>query len=157
MKVKDFFKGLFALCFLIFLIVLGWAMFTSMVKVFGEYTSAIEPTIVVAIVSGLGAIIVNAIAKVSERKNQAFTIAKEKMTAIYESFLTDLDNAPIVEVASVFTKYQSLFAVNASDDTYQEFLTLKDSESKDPSRLIVSMRNELKVSNKKNKKQDTKA
>ena len=108
MKVKDFFKGLFALCFLIFLIVLGWAMFTSMVKVFGEYTSAIEPTIVVAIVSGLGAIIVNAIAKVSERKNQAFTIAKEKMTAIYESFLTDLDNAPIAEVASVFTKYQKI-------------------------------------------------
>lgn len=157
MKVKDFFKGLFALCFLIFLIVLGWAMFTSMVKVFGEYTSAIEPTIVVAIVSGLGAIIVNAIAKVSERKSQAFAIAKEKMTAVYESFLNDLDNTPIAEVASVFTKYQSLFAVNASDDTYQEFMTLKNSESKDPSRLIVSMRNELKVSNKKNKKQDTKA
>lgn len=39
---------------------------------------------------------------------------------------------------------------------YQEFLLLKDSESKDPSRLIISMRNELKLSNKKNKKQDTK-
>ena len=157
MKVKDFFKGLLALCFLIVLVLLGWAMFTSMVKVFGEYTSAIEPTIVVAIVSGLGAIIVNAIAKVSERKNQAFTITKEKMTAVYESFLTELDGTPTAEDASVFAKYQSLFAVNASDDTYQEFLVLKDSENKDPSRLIVSMRNELKISNKKNKKQDTKA
>ena len=105
MKVKDFFKGLLALCFLIGLVLLCWAMFTSMVKVFGEYTSAVEPTIVVAIVSGLGAIIVNAISKGSERKNQAFTSTKEKMTAVYESFLTELDGAPAAEDASVFAKY----------------------------------------------------
>lgn len=66
MKIKDFFKGIAALLFLIFLILLGWALLTSMIKVFGEYTSAVELTIVVAIISGLGAIIVNAISKHSE-------------------------------------------------------------------------------------------
>ena len=68
MKAKDFFKGLAALLFLIFLILLGWSLLTSMIKVFGDYTSTVEPTIVVAIISGFGAIIVNAISKHSERK-----------------------------------------------------------------------------------------
>lgn len=153
MKAKDFFKGLAALGFLIFLIVFGWALFSSMVKVFGDYTSTVEPTIVVAIISGLGAIIVNAISKHSERKNQVFVKSKEKMTEVYESFLTEFNNASPERTAAVFTKYQSAFSVNASDDTYKEFLALKESNSKDASRLIVSIRNELKMSNKKNKKQ----
>ena len=152
MKAKDFFKGLAALGFIIFLIIFGWALFSSMVKVFGDYTSTVEPTIVVAIVSGLGAIIVNAISKHSERKNQVFAKSKEKMTEVYESFLTEFNNASAEETIAVFTKYQSAFSVNASDDTYNEFLALKESNSQDASRLIVSIRNELKVSSKKNKK-----
>ena len=152
MRVKDFFKSLAALCFLIFLIIMGWALFTSMVKVFGDYTSTVEPTIVVAIVSGLGAIIVNAISKHSERKNQVFMKSKEKMSEVYESFLTDFYSSSPEEIAAVFTKYQSVFAVNASDDTYNEFLALRDSTNNDCSRLIISIRNELKVSSKKNKK-----
>ena len=86
MKAKDFFKGLAALGFLIFLIIFGWALFSSMVKVFGDYTSTVEPTIVVAIVSGLGAIIVNAISKNSERKNQAFMKSKEKWSKYTRTF-----------------------------------------------------------------------
>lgn len=80
MKAKDFLKGLAALLFLIFIVMLGWALLTSMVKVFGDYTSTVEPTIVVAIISGLGAIVVNAISKNSERKNQVFMKSKEKMS-----------------------------------------------------------------------------
>ena len=152
MKIKDFFKGMAALCFLIVLILMGWAMFTSMVKVFGDYTSTVEPTIVVAIVSGLGAIIVNAISKNSERKNQAFTKAKDKMVEVYESFLMEFSDAANEKKGAVFAKYDSLFAVNASDDTYNEFIALKNSETKDATRLIVSIRNEIRVSNKKNKK-----
>ncbi len=156
MKIKDFFKGIAALLFLVSLILMGWALLTSMIKVFGEYTSAVEPTIVVAIISGLGAIIVNAISKHSERKNQAFVKSKEKMVEIYEAFLRDFNGAPDEEKCAVFTRYGNLFAVNASDDTYNEFVALKNSESIDTSRLIVSIRNELKVSSKKNKKQDNK-
>lgn len=89
MRAKDFFKGLAALLFLIFLIMLGWSLLISMVKVFGDYASTVEPTIVVAIISGLGAIIVNAISKNSERKNQAFMKSKEKMAEVCESFLAD--------------------------------------------------------------------
>ena len=157
MKAKDFLKGLAALVFLIFLIVLGWALFTSMVKVFGDYTSTVEPTIVVAIISGLGAIIVNAVSKSSERKNIAFMKSKEKMVEVYEAFLNDFSGATDDEKSLVFKKYDNLFAVNASDDTYNEFIALKNSENKDEARLIVSIRNELKVSSKKNKKQDNKA
>ena len=157
MKIKDFFKGIAALLFLVFLILMGWALLTSMIKVFGEYTSAVEPTIVVAIISGLGAIVVNAISKHSERKNQVYIKTKEKMTEVYESFLADLNNASDEEIVAVFAKYQSTFAVNASDDVYKEFLLLEDSQSKDDSRFIVSIRNELKISNKKNKKQGEKA
>lgn len=157
MKAKDFFKGLAALLFLIFLILLGWSLLTSMIKVFGDYTSTVEPTIVVAIISGLGAIIVNAVSKHSERKSQIFMKSKEKMTGVYESFLTDLNAASAEETSAVFDKYQSAFAVNALDDTYKEFLVLKESEHKDCSRLITSIRNELKVSSKKNKKQGNKA
>lgn len=152
MKAKDFLKGLAALVFLIFLIILGWALFTSMVKVFGDYTSTVEPTIVVAIISGLGAIIINAVSKSSERKNEAFMKSKEKMIKVYEAFLNDLSEATDEEKSSIFKKYDSQFAVNASDDTYNEFIALKNSENKDATRLIVSIRNELKVSNKKNKK-----
>ena len=157
MKAKDFFKGLAALGFLIFLIIFGWALFSSMVKVFGDYTSTVEPTIVVAIISGLGAIIVNAVSKSSERKNVAFMKSKEKMVEVYESFLKELADVPNEEKSAVLAKYDSLFAVNASDDTYNEFIALKNSENKDATRLIVSIRNELKVSSKKNKKQDNKA
>lgn len=71
--------------------------------------------------------------------------------------MTDFYNSSAEESVAVFTKYQSVFAVNASDDTYKEFLALKESENKDASCLIVSMRNELRVSSKKNKKQDNKA
>ena len=157
MKLKDTFitalKFVLSLVFLIALVLLGWSLFTSMVKVFGDYTSTVEPTIVVAIVSGLGAIIVNAISKHSERKNQVFVKSKEKMVEVYESFLKELADAPNEEKSAVLAKYDSLFAVNASDDTYNEFIVLKNSENKDATRLIVSIRNEMKVSSKKNKKQ----
>ena len=152
MKAKDFFKGLAALGFLIFLIIFGWALFSSMVKVFGDYTSTVEPTIVVAIISGLGAIIVNAISKNSERKNQSFIKNKDKMTEVYEGFLKELSDAPDEEKSMVFAKYDCLFAVNATDNTYNEFIVLKNGESEDTTRLIVAIRNELKVSSKKNKK-----
>lgn len=36
MKIKDFLKGIAALLFLVFLILLGWSLLTSMIKVFGE-------------------------------------------------------------------------------------------------------------------------
>ncbi len=161
MKLKDAFitalKFVLSLVFLVALIMLGWSLFTSMVKVFGDYTSTVEPTIVVAIVSGFGAIIVNAISKNSERKNQAFMKSKEKMVEVYEAFLKEFSNAPKDEKSTVLSKYDSLFAVNASDNTYNEFIALKNSENKDVTRLIVSVRNELKVSSKKNKKQDNQA
>lgn len=153
-KAKDFFKGLAALLFLLFLIILGWSLLTSMVKVFGDYTSTVEPTIVVAIISGLGAIIVNAISKYSERKSQIFMKSKEKMTGIYESFLNELSVANNDDaIKTVFGKYKSVFAVNSSDDTYKEFLALESNYSTDKNsdRLIVSIRNEMKLSNKKNK------
>lgn len=160
MKLKDAFitalKFVLSLVFLIALIMLGWSLFTSMVKVFGDYTSTVEPTIVVAIISGLGAIIVNAVSKSSERKNQAFMKSKEKMIEVYENFLKELTDASNEEKSAVLAKYDSLFAVNASDDTYNEFIALKNCENKNATRLIVSIRNELKVSNKKNKKLDNK-
>ena len=150
-------KFILSLVFIIMLILLAWSLLTSMVKVFGDQTKSVEPTIVVAIISGLGAIIVNAVSKSSERKNQAFMKSKEKMVEVYENFLKELADASNEEKSAVLAKYDNLFAVNASDDTYNEFIALKNSENKDVARLIVSIRNELKVSNKKNKKQDNKA
>ncbi len=156
MKFKDIIKGILGIFFLGWLGILVWALFTAMVKAFGEYTSTVEPTIVVAIISGLGAIIVNAISKSSERKGQAFIKSKEKMVEVYEAFLNDFNGVSDEERSAVLKKYESIFAVNASDDTYNEFIALKNSENKDTTRLIVSIRNELKVSNKKNKKQGEK-
>ena len=150
-------KFILSLVFIIMLILLAWSLLTSMVKVFGDQTKSVEPTIVVAIISGLGAIIVNAVSKSSERKNQAFMKSKEKMVEVYENFLKELADASNEEKSAVLAKYDNLFAVNASDDTYNEFIALKNSENKDATRLIISIRNELKVSNKKNKKQDNKA
>lgn len=150
-------KFILSLVFIIMLILLAWSLLTSMVKVFGDQTKSVEPTIVVAIISGLGAIIVNAVSKSSERKNQAFMKSKEKMVEVYENFLKELADASNEEKSAVLAKYDNLFAVNASDDTYNEFIALKNSENKDAARLIVSIRNELKVSSKKNKKQDNKA
>mgnify|MGYP003292698408 CR=1 FL=1 len=53
----------------------------------------------------------------------------------------------------VFNKHKSVFAVNSSDDTYNEFLALENNykTDKNTERLITSIRNEMKVSNKKNK------
>jgi len=150
-------KFILSLAFIITLILLAWSLLTSMVKVFGDQTKSVEPTIVVAIISGLGAIIVNAISKNSERKNQAFMKSKEKMVEVYENFLKELADASNEEKSAVLAKYDNLFAVNASDDTYNEFIALKNSENKDVARLIVSIRNELKVSSKKNKKQNNKS
>ena len=150
-------KFILSLVFIIMLILLAWSLLTSMVKVFGDQTKSVEPTIVVAIISGLGAIIVNAISKNSERKNQAFMKSKEKMVEVYETFLNDFDGVSDEERSAVLKKYESLFAVNASDDTYNEFVALKNTENKDTTRLIVSIRNELKVSSKKNKKQNNKS
>ena len=157
MKFKDVIKGIFGIFFLGALGILVWSLFTAMVKTFGDYTSSVEPTIVVAIVSGLGAIIVNAISKNSERKSQIFMKSKEKMVEVYEAFLNDLSEATDDEKSAIFKKYDSLFAVNASDDTYNEFIALKNAENKNTTRLIVSIRNELKVSSKKNKKHNNKS
>lgn len=148
------FKTLISLTFLIIFVLLVWSLFTSMVKIFGDYTSTVEPTIVVAIISGLGAIIVNAVSKSSERKNETFMKSKEKMVKVYEDFLKDFNEISDNEKSTVLSKYENLFAINASDDTYNEFIALKNKEIKDTTRLIVSIRNELKISNKKNKKQD---
>lgn len=156
MKFKDIIKGILGIFFLCWLGILVWALFTAMVKVFGEHTSTVDSTIVVAIISGLGAIIINAISKNGERKNQVFTKTKEKMVEVYESFLKEFSDVSNEEKSSVIAKYDNLFAVNASDDTYNEFIALKNAESKDVTRLIVSIRNELKVSSKKNKKLDNK-
>ena len=152
MKFKKILRTIASLVILVFFIMLAWGLFTSMVKVFGDYTSTVEPTIVVAIISGLVAIIVNAVSKHSERKNQVFMKSKEKMSEVYESFLKDFEDASAEGVETVFKKYESIFAVNASDDTYTEFLALRAGKEKNTIRLIVSIRNELKVSGKKNKK-----
>ena len=157
MKFKDIIKGILGIFFLGWLGILVWALFMAMVKTFGEYTSTVEPTIVVAIISGLGAIIVNAISKSSERKGQAFIKSKEKMVEVYESFLNDFNGVSNEEKSAVIKKYDNLFAVNASDDTYNEFIALKNAENKDSTRLVISIRNELKVSSKKNKKQNNKS
>ena len=161
MTIKGFFKGILALLLIAFLISLGWSLFTSMIIVFGEYTSTVEPTIVVAIISGLCAIIVNAISKSSERKNQISMKSKEKMTEVYETVLKEfLDAGSEQQINDVFKKNQSVFAVNSSDDTYKEFLDAKvQYETKkqlDISRLITSIRKEIKISNKINKKQEEK-
>jgi len=152
MKFKDVIKGIFGIFFLGALGILVWALFTAMVKTFGDYTSSVEPTIVVAIVSGLGAIIVNAISKNSERKSQIFMKSRDKMAEVYELFLSDVNKASAEDISAVLDKYESIFAVNSSDDTYKEFLLIKESENKVFTRLIISIRNELKLSNKKNKK-----
>lgn len=154
MKFKDVIKGIFGIFFLGALGILVWALFTAMVKTFGDYTSSVEPTIVVAIISGLGAIIVNAISKNSERKSQVFMKSKEKMTDIYESFLNELYTTTDEDtIKLMFSKYKSVFAVNSSDDTYREFIMLESNylNDKNTDRLIVSIRNEMKLSNKKNK------
>lgn len=154
MKAKDILKAIGALLILVALFVLGWALLTSMVAVFGDMTSSVEPTIVVAILSGLGAIIVNAISKSSDRKSQVFIKHKEKMVDIYESFLNELSAADTEgNIDLVFNKYKSVFAVNSSDDTYNEFLALESNykTNKNTERLVISIRNEMKVSNKKNK------
>ena len=156
MKFKDVIKGIFGIFFLGALGILVWALFTAMVKTFGDYTSSVEPTIVVAIVSGLGAIIVNAISKNSERKSQIFMKSKEKMTDIYETFLNELHATTDEDMIKlVFSKYKSVFAVNSSDDTYREFLALESIflSKKNADRLIIAIRNELKLSSKKNTKQ----
>lgn len=154
MKTKDVLKAIGALLILVALVMFGWSLLTSMVKVFGDATSSIEPTIVVALISGLGAIIVNAISKNSDRKSQVFIKQKEKMVDVYESFLNELSVADTEEnIDLVFNKYKSVFAVNSSDDTYNEFLALENNykTDKNTERLVISIRNEMKVSNKKNK------
>lgn len=156
MKFKDIIRGILGIFLLAWLFILVLALFTAMVKTFGEHTSTVEPTIVVAIISGLGAIIVNAISKSSERKGQAFIKSKEKMVEVYEAFFNDFNSVSDEERSAVLKKYESLFAVNASDDTYNEFIALKSADTKDTTRLIISIRNELKVSSKKNKKQGEK-
>ncbi len=154
MKFKDIIKAISALVVLVVFGIIVWSLFTSMVKVFGEYTSSVEPAIVVAFISGLGAIIVNAISKNSERKSQEAIKVKERKTEIYESFLNELFGAGEEKnIKSVFAKYKGAFAVNSSDDTYKEFIALerKCSNGVNTDRLIVSIRNEMKLSNKKNK------
>ena len=74
------------------------------------------------------------------------------MAEVYEAFLNDFSEATDDEKSAVLAKYDSLFAVNATDNTYNEFIALKNGENKDTTRLVISIRNELKVSNKKNKK-----
>lgn len=157
MKIKDVLKALGALVILAVLIIVAWALLTSMVKVFGDYTSTIEPTIVVAIISGLGAIIINAISKYGDRKSQQLTKQQEKMSLIYESFLDELQVAVKEQSTDstdkVLSKYKPKFEVNASDDTYNEFCAIetvfKNTQQIQTDRLILSIRKELKVSNKK--------
>ena len=107
-------KFIFSLVFLIALIMVAWSLFTSMVKVFGDQTKTVEPTIAVAIISALGAIIVNAISKHSERKNQEFIRTKEKMTKEYELFLKDFNESTEEKRKDILLKFHSTFAVNSS-------------------------------------------
>lgn len=153
MKLKDFAKAILALVFLAFFISLVWVLFTSMIKVFGDSTSTVEPTVIVAIISGLGAIIVNAISKNSDRKSQLLMKTKDKMVSVYEDFLKELSEAKTDDdKKTVMEKYQSVFAVNSSDETYSEFLALKKSNQTNTERIIIAIRKELKVSTKNNSK-----
>ncbi len=156
MKFKDVLKAILALIILVALAVGAWMLLTSMVKVFGDYTSTVEPTIVVAIISGLGAIIVNAISKHSERKSEIFSKAKKKMASSYEEFLTAISSKDDEKITDAFDKYESVIAVNSSDDTYKEFLAMKEqynsNKSFDSKRFITALRKEMKVSNKNNSK-----
>lgn len=149
-------KFILSLAFLIALIILGWTLLTSMIKVFGDYTSSVEPTIVVAFISGLGAIIVNAISKHSERKSELFSKSKDKMAPIYESFLAALLEMNEQRLNDAFGKYESAFAVNSSDETLKEFYEMKkqfkESKALDATRFIIAVRKEMKVSNKSNSK-----
>ena len=149
-------KFILSLMFIIALILLGWSLLTSMIKVLGDYTSTVEPTIVVAIISGLGAIMVNAISKHSERKSELFSKAKDKMAPSYEEFLTAISSKDNKEIEKAFEQYESVIAVNSSDDTYKEFLAIKEqykaTKNIEPKRFITALRKEMKVSNKSNSK-----
>lgn len=156
MKFKDVIKAIIALIILVALAIGAWALLTSMVKVFGDYTSTVEPTIVVAIISGLGAIVVNAISKHSERKSELFSKAKDKMAPSYEEFLTAIASKDNEKIEKAFEQYESVIAVNSSDDTYKEFLAMKEqykaNKNIEPKRFITALRKEMKVSNKSNSK-----
>lgn len=147
-------KFIFSLASIVVLLILGWAIFTSMIKVFGDYTSSVEPTIIVAIISGLGAIIVNAISKSNEQKSLMLEKSKDKMSIIYENFLASLfDTKDKKEAAAIFSQYKSVFAVNSSGDTYNEFLKLQltyvQGKMINTDQLIIAIRKELKISTRK--------
>lgn len=156
MKFKDVLKAIIALIVLIVLAIGAGALLISIVRVFGDYTSSVEPTIVVAIISGLGAIIVNAISKHSERKSELLSNAKDKMAPSYVELLTAISCKDDKRISDAFDKYESVIAVNSSDDTYKEFLIMKEqykaTQSVDSKRFITAMRKEMRVSNKSNSK-----
>jgi len=144
-------KTILSLAFIVTLIVLVWALFTAMVKSFGEFTSSIEPTIVVAILSGLFAIIVNAVSKTIERKGTEFAAQKSKMCEIYEAFLHELYNIQNEsKVSELLKEYHHKFAVNSSDLVYDAFIAMSDdfekSKKLNSDMLIKEIRKELRVS-----------
>ena len=70
--------------------------------------------------------------------------------------MKDFNEATEEKRKDILLKFHSAFAVNSSDNTYQEFLKLLNGDSSDCKRLIMSIRNELKVSTKKNDDAKTK-
>ena len=60
------------------------------------------------------------------------------------------------KIEKAFDQYESVIAVNSLDDTYKEFLAMKEqykaSKNIDSKRFITALRKEMKVSNKSNSK-----
>lgn len=79
-----------------------------------------------------------------------FIKSRDKMVNVYEAFLKELTTANSQEqIEEVFMKYQSMFAVNSSDNTYREFCILKDNyHEENISVLISAIRKELKIGKK---------
>ena len=152
MKLKDIFKTVLSLIILVMLLICAWVLLTSMIKVFGDYPSSVEPTIVVAILSGVVAIIVNAVSKGVERNGSLLLKKKEKLVPAYEEFLRAASSAKTdEEFRGVCATYEAIFAVNASDETYLEFMTIKNSKVPvDLTQFIALLRRELKVGRKTN-------
>lgn len=143
-------KGVISLIVLVFMIMLAWSTILAILRTLNNEISNSDVTLVLAIVSAVASVVTLFISKWLDRQTSLFLEAVKVNQPIYEIIINEAlqDN---VDKKCLKNKHLAFIVSHSSDKIYDAFIDFCDNEENSATHLIRTIREELKLTNKKKK------
>ena len=144
-------KGVISLIVLVFMIMLVWSTILAILRTLNNEISNTDGTLVLAIVSAVASVVTLFVSKWLDRQTSLFIEAIKVNQPIYEVIIREaLENN--VNKSDLKNKYFAFIASHSSDRIYTAFIDFCDNEEASVTHLVNTIRGELKLTTKRNRK-----